>query len=41
MEHSERDQVRAAYNRAKYLEERKQMMQWYADHLDELKQKAA
>ena len=39
--HSERDQVRAAYNRANYLEERKQMMQWYADHLDELKQKAA
>ena len=40
MAHSERDQVRAAYNRANYLEERKQMMQWYADHLDELKQKA-
>ncbi len=39
--HSEKDQVRAAYNRANYLEERKKMMQWYADHLDELKQKAA
>ena len=39
--HSEKDQVRAAYNRANYLEERKQMMQWYADHLDELKSKAA
>ena len=39
--HSEKDQVRAAYNRANYLQERKQMMQWYADHLDELKQKAA
>ena len=39
--HSEKDQVRAAYNRANYLEERKQMMQWYADHLDELKQKGA
>ena len=39
--HSEKDQVRAAYNRAKYLGERKQMMQWYADHLDELKQKTA
>ena len=37
--HSERDQVRAAYNRANYLEERKQMMQWYADYLDELKLK--
>ena len=39
--HSEKDQVRAAYNRANYLEERKQMMQWYADYLDELKQKGA
>ncbi len=39
--HSERDQVRAAYNRANYLEERRHMMQWYADHLDELKSKAA
>ena len=39
--HSEKDQVRAAYNSAKYLGERKKMMQWYADHLDELKQKVA
>ena len=39
--HSEKDQVRAAYNRANYLEERKQMMQWYANHLDELKQKGS
>ena len=38
--HSEKDQVRAAYNRANYLEERRHMMQWYADHLDELKSKA-
>jgi len=37
--HSERDQVRAAYNRANYLDQRKQMMQWYADYLDELKLK--
>ena len=37
--HSEKDQVRAAYNRANYLEERRHMMQWYADHLDELKSK--
>jgi len=35
--HSEKDQVRAAYNRASYLEERKRMMQWYADYLDEIK----
>lgn len=37
MAHPERDQVRAAFNRANYLEERKQMMEWYADYLDELK----
>ena len=35
--HSEKDQVRAAYNRAKYLEERRRMMQWYADYLEEIK----
>ena len=33
--HSEKDQVRAAYNRANYLDERRRMMQWYADYLDE------
>ena len=38
--HSEKDQVRAAYNYANYMEERRCMMQWYADHLDELKSKA-
>ena len=36
--HSEKDQVRAAYNRASYLEERKRMMQWYADYLEQLKE---
>ena len=36
--HSEKDQVRAAYNRARYLEERKRMMQWYADYLEQLKE---
>jgi integrase len=34
--HSERDKVRAAYNHAQYLPERRKMMQWWADHLDEL-----
>ena len=24
------------YNKAKYLEQRRTMMQWYADHLDDL-----
>ena len=37
--HSEKDQVRAAYNRANYLDERRRMMQWYADYLEELKLK--
>jgi len=32
--------VRASYNHAKYLESRRKMMQWYADHLDKLKAKA-
>jgi integrase len=31
--HSERDDVRAAYNRAEYLPERKKMMQQWADYL--------
>lgn len=32
--HTEKNQVRAAYNRAKYLRERTAMMQWWADFLD-------
>ncbi|WP_150047412.1 tyrosine-type recombinase/integrase [Methylomonas rhizoryzae] len=35
--HSPRDQVRAAYNRAQYLEERRRMMQAWADYLDGLR----
>tara|TARA_B100001121_G_scaffold181439_1_gene158273 strand:+ start:115 stop:1347 length:1233 start_codon:yes stop_codon:yes gene_type:complete len=35
--HSEKDQVRATYNRANYLEERRRMMQWYADYLDQIR----
>jgi integrase len=35
--HMPRDQVRAAYNRAQYLEERRRMMQSWADYLDGLK----
>jgi integrase len=34
--HSERDEVRAAYNRAEYLTERRRMMQAWADYLDGL-----
>lgn len=32
--HAERNKVRAAYNRAEYLDERRKMMQWWADYLD-------
>ena len=35
--HDERDEVRAAYNRAQHLIERAKLMQWYADHLDQLR----
>lgn len=36
--HQERDEISAAYNYATYLPQRKKMMQWYADHLDALRQ---
>ena len=32
--HMERDKVRAAYNHAQYLPERRKMMQWWADYLE-------
>ena len=35
--HAERNKVRAAYNRAQYLDERKRMMQGWADYLDALR----
>lgn len=35
--HMPRDQVRAAYNRAQYLEERRRMMQAWGDYLDGLR----
>lgn len=38
--HAERDEVRAAYNYAEYLPERREMMQAWADHLSELKREA-
>lgn len=38
--HAERDSVRAAYNYAQYLPQRKEMMQAWADYLDGLKQGA-
>lgn len=35
--HDERDRVRAAYNAAQYLPQRREMLQWWADYLDGLK----
>ena len=32
--HTKRNKVAAAYNHAKYLEQRAEMMQWWADYLD-------
>jgi integrase len=32
--HAENNEVRAAYNHAQYLPERRKMMQWWADYLD-------
>lgn len=37
--HAERDNIRAAYNYADYLAERRTMMQWWSDYLEKLKAK--
>jgi integrase len=34
LHHDETDDVRASYNRAEYLDERRRMMQWYSDYLE-------
>jgi hypothetical protein len=38
--HKERDKVRAAYNRAERLAERRSMMQQWADYLDGLRDRS-
>ena len=38
--HVSNNQVRAAYNRAEYLPERRKMLQEWADYLDKLRKKA-
>jgi len=35
--HKDSDAVRLAYNRAEYMEERRRLMQSWANYLDELK----
>ena len=34
--HEEENAVRAAYNKAKYMDERRRMMQWWADQLEQM-----
>jgi len=36
--HEEKNKVRRAYNAAEYMAERREMLQWYADYLDALKE---
>ena len=36
LSHKEGNKVRAAYNRAEYLDERREALQWWADYLDEI-----
>lgn len=38
--HSEKDLIRAAYNHSDYLEERRELMQWWSDYLNALEQGA-
>jgi integrase len=33
--HKDKDEVRAAYNRATYLERRRVMLQWWSDHIEQ------
>lgn len=35
LSHKEKNKVRRAYNHAKYLDERRELMQWWSDYLDE------
>jgi integrase len=34
LSHEDRNDVRAAYNRAKYMDERRKMMQWWTDTVE-------
>lgn len=36
--HAERNKIRAAYHRSEYMEERRKMMDWWGDYLDQLKE---
>lgn len=34
--HADKNTIRSTYNHAQYLDNRREMLQWYADHIDEL-----
>lgn len=36
--HSDKNEVRGAYNRAEYLERRKRLMEWWSEHIDSASQ---
>lgn len=36
LSHSDKDQIRATYNHAQYIEQRRNMMQEWADKLDQM-----
>lgn len=38
--HKSNDRIRATYNKATYINERKKLSQWYADYLDDLRDKS-
>jgi len=33
--HSDKDEVRSAYNRTDYLERRREMMAWWSEHIEQ------
>jgi integrase len=35
--HKERNQVKAAYNHAKYIDDRRKLMEWWSSYLEEIK----
>lgn len=34
--HIDKNAIRGTYNHAQYMDRRREMMQWYADYMDEL-----
>lgn len=36
LSHTDKDKTRGSYNHAEYIQQRMQMMQWWADYLDKI-----